>query len=98
MPHHSHTGDQITVVLEGSFSDEDRIYRKGDFILRDSRDRHKPIVSPKCECICLMVLAGPIGAAHAAYAGIDSSGARRVSEEPWSRRALFLVRLRPMAY
>lgn len=60
MPHHSHTGDEITVVLEGSFSDEDGIYRKGDFILRDSRDKHKPIVTKDAECICLMVLDGPI--------------------------------------
>lgn len=60
MPHHSHTGDEITVVLEGSFSDEDGIYRKGDFILRDSRDKHKPTVTKDAECICLMVLDGPI--------------------------------------
>jgi len=34
MPHHTHSGQELTVVLEGSFSDEDGVYRKGDFISR----------------------------------------------------------------
>ena len=60
MPHHAHTGDELTLVLEGSFSDVDGIYRKGDFILRNSGDRHKPVVTKDAECICLMVLDAPI--------------------------------------
>jgi len=60
MPHHRHTGDELTVVLEGSFSDEGGIYRKGDFISRDSRHKHKPVVTKDAECICLMVLDAPI--------------------------------------
>jgi len=60
MPHHRHTGDELTVVLEGSFSDESGIFRKGDFISRDSRHKHKPMVTKDAECICLMVLDAPI--------------------------------------
>ncbi len=60
MPHHRHTGDELTVVLEGSFSDEEGIYKKGDFICRDSSHKHKPVVTKDAECICLMVLDAPI--------------------------------------
>ncbi len=60
MPHHTHTGREITVVLEGSFSDEDGIYRKGDFVVRNSRDKHKPTVTRDAECLCLIALDGPI--------------------------------------
>lgn len=60
MPHHSHTGDELTVVLQGSFSDESGIYRRGDFVYRDVKDRHKPVVTNDAECICLMVLDAPI--------------------------------------
>lgn len=60
MPHHSHTGDEITVVLKGSFSDEDGVYRRGDFIYRDAKHKHTPVVTRDAECICLMVLDAPI--------------------------------------
>ncbi|SMF46995.1 anti-ECFsigma factor, ChrR [Alteromonadaceae bacterium Bs31] len=60
MPHHRHTADELTVVLEGSFSDEGGIYKKGDFICRDSKHKHKPVVTKDAECICLMVLDAPI--------------------------------------
>jgi len=60
MPTHTHTGDEITLVLEGAFSDETGIYRQGDFISRDASHKHKPIVTKDAECICLTVLDAPI--------------------------------------
>jgi len=60
MSHHSHTGDEITVVLQGSFSDEEGFYRQGDFVFRDSAHKHKPIATNDQDCICLIVLDGPI--------------------------------------
>lgn len=60
MLHHRHTGEEFTVVLEGSFSDETGVFRKGDFVQRDKRHRHKPVVTKDAECICLMVLDAPI--------------------------------------
>lgn len=60
MPHHRHTGEELTVVLEGAFSDESGLYRKGDFVSRDNRHKHKPMVTKDAECICLMVLDAPI--------------------------------------
>ena len=60
MAHHSHTGDEVTVILEGSFSDEDGCYKAGDFIFRDSGHKHKPVATNDQDCICLIVLDGPI--------------------------------------
>jgi len=60
MPNHSHTGDEITLVLEGSFSDEGGQYKKGDFLFQPSDEKHTPIVSKDAECICLTVLDAPI--------------------------------------
>ena len=60
LPHHRHTGGEITVVLEGSFSDESGIFSKGDFVYRDASHKHKPVVTKDAECICLMVLDAPI--------------------------------------
>jgi len=60
MPHHNHTGDELTVVLEGRFSDESGLYSKGDFVLRGANDNHRPTVTRDGECICLMVLDAPI--------------------------------------
>lgn len=58
--HHSHMGDEITIILEGSFSDEQGIYRKGDFMMHGSDHKHKPIATKDAECICLIVQDAPI--------------------------------------
>jgi len=57
---HTHLGDEYTVILEGSFSDEDGVYREGDFLLRDQHDKHTPVATRDRECICLAVTEGPI--------------------------------------
>jgi len=57
---HTHSGDEYTVILEGSFSDEHGLYRKGDFVVKHPRDRHTPVATLDRECICLAVTEGPI--------------------------------------
>ena len=57
---HDHHGQEITVVLCGSFSDQDGVYRAGDFIVRDTGDTHRPIVNDDEECICLSVSDAPV--------------------------------------
>ncbi|MFT6387582.1 MAG: putative transcriptional regulator, partial [Cellvibrionaceae bacterium] len=42
-PKHDHRGVEITVVLEGSFSDTRGIYQKGDFLIKEPGDIHQPI-------------------------------------------------------
>lgn len=57
---HTHLGDEYTVILEGSFSDESGVYRRGDFVVKDSSDRHTPVATKDQVCICLAVTEGPI--------------------------------------
>ena len=60
VPHHRHAGDEITVVLQGSFSDQDDKYGVGDFIVRTSGERHRPVASQDEDCLCLTTLDRPI--------------------------------------
>ncbi|MGB0449039.1 MAG: ChrR family anti-sigma-E factor [Porticoccaceae bacterium] len=59
-PKHDHKGLEYTVVLKGSFSDENAVYREGDFILRQPGDVHQPMGAQNGECICLSALSAPI--------------------------------------
>jgi len=59
-PKHGHEGLEYTVVLKGSFSDENAVYREGDFLLRQPGDVHQPMGSQNGECICLSALSAPI--------------------------------------
>ena len=58
--HHTHTGDEVTMLLKGAFSDESGLYQKGDFVLRDSQHTHRPVATKDGECICLTVVDAPI--------------------------------------
>jgi len=57
---HTHMGDEYTVILEGSFSDEDGLYHKGDFLMRDASHQHTPVATRDKYCICLAVTEAPI--------------------------------------
>ena len=57
---HTHLGDEYTVILEGSFSDEDGVYHQGDFMVKGENDQHTPVATQDRECICLAVTEGPI--------------------------------------
>lgn len=59
-PEHDHRGREITVVLKGSFSDEDGVYQPGDFIVREPGDKHRPFAARNEECVRLSVLEAPI--------------------------------------
>lgn len=59
-PEHDHRGREITVVLQGSFSDDDGVYQEGDFIVREPGDVHTPMATQNDQCICLSVCEAPI--------------------------------------
>lgn len=67
VPKHTHEGEEITLVLEGSFSDENGLYQPGDFLYVDNQVNHRPTASKNGDCLCLTVqlaplkLTGPIG-------------------------------------
>lgn len=60
VPRHQHRGDEITVVLQGSFSDNEDKYGVGDFIVRTPGEIHKPVASQDEDCLCLSTLDAPI--------------------------------------
>ncbi len=57
---HDHKGCEITVVLCGSFSDQNALYHPGDFLVKHPGEDHRPTASEDMECICLSVLDAPI--------------------------------------
>jgi len=60
VPKHHHKGDEITVVLKGSFSDQEDRYVVGDYIVRTNGEAHTPVASQDEDCLCLSTLDSPI--------------------------------------
>ena len=60
VPKHDHDGMEITVVLQGSFSDEDGLYQAGDFLIKQPGQVHQPVSACNEDCLCLSVLQGPV--------------------------------------
>ena len=60
IPKHTHRGTELTLVLEGSFSDEEGLYQQGDFLERNAEDVHTPTAAQTADCICIGVLDAPI--------------------------------------
>jgi putative transcriptional regulator len=60
VPPHSHAGVEITLVLEGAYSDALGVHRKGDIaIVADERLVHSPTAGPE-GCVCLVLTEGPL--------------------------------------
>ena len=57
---HDHCGQEVTVVLRGSFSDQQGRYLPGDFLVMQAGQAHRPTASGDMECICLSVVDAPI--------------------------------------
>lgn len=60
LPEHSHSGEEVTLVLKGSFHDEAGRYGTGDLIHEDEETDHTPVVDVEGECICLAAIEGPM--------------------------------------
>jgi len=60
MPMHTHTGDEMTLVLDGGFSDESGSYHRGDVAIADGTVEHRPVADPGVDCVCLTVSAAPV--------------------------------------
>jgi len=54
IPEHTHTGFEITLLLDGEFCDEDGHYVPGDFIWQDGRHQHTPITKDGCLCFTVV--------------------------------------------
>lgn len=60
IPAHDHRGQEMTLVLQGGFSDHAGSYHAGDFIFRQPGDRHAPRAFEGEDCICLAVVDQPL--------------------------------------
>lgn len=60
IPEHHHGGTEMTLVLEGGFTDAQGTYHPGDFVYRESADIHAPVAIDGEDCICLAVLDAPL--------------------------------------
>jgi putative transcriptional regulator len=58
VPVHKHQGSEVTLVLDGSFSDESGHYKQSDFVVRTASDMHKP--ASEEGCLCFAVLDSPL--------------------------------------
>jgi putative transcriptional regulator len=60
MPAHTHEGSEITLVLDGAFSDSRGRYGRGDIALADEDVDHSPIAENDRPCICLAITDAPL--------------------------------------
>ncbi len=60
VPDHSHNGLELTLVLQGSFSDETGRYSTGDVEIGDEDLEHTPIADAGDACICLAATDAPL--------------------------------------
>lgn len=67
VPHHTHEGTEITLVLQGAFSDGTGHFKKGQISIADGTVDHRPVADKDQDCICFAVtdaplrLTGPLG-------------------------------------
>jgi putative transcriptional regulator len=59
MPEHGHGGEEITVILRGSYSDHTGRYMAGDVADLDEDMEHQPKVDSDVDCICLVATEAP---------------------------------------
>jgi len=60
MPVHTHRGSELTLVLEGGFSDEHGHYLRGDVAVADEEVTHRPRADDDGDCLCLTVTQAPV--------------------------------------
>ena len=60
VPEHSHGGLELTLVLQGSFSDSEGRFGPGDVETAGDEVDHQPIAGPECPCICLAATDAPL--------------------------------------
>lgn len=58
MPTHGHSGEELTLVLQGAFEDEHGRCGAGDLAEEDDDTHHTPVVTGGETCICLASIEG----------------------------------------
>lgn len=60
VPHHGHHGEEMTLVLEGGFTDAGEHFVRGDVEQADPAINHQPVVDPDGPCLALVVTDAPL--------------------------------------
>lgn len=60
VPDHGHNGVELTMVLQGAFSDEVDRFARGDVEIADEDLEHTPVADIGEDCICLAVTDAPL--------------------------------------
>ena len=60
LPHHTHTGVELTLTLKGAYQHEGGRFGAGDLEEADGSVDHQPIVADGEECICLVAMNGDL--------------------------------------
>lgn len=61
---HSHHGNELTLVLQGSYQSLGAWYRRGDLEMADGNTEHRPVAGTDDTCICLAVTDAPLRFGH----------------------------------
>jgi putative transcriptional regulator len=59
MPEHGHGGEELTLILRGSYKDHTGRYMVGDVADLDEDTEHQPVVDSDEDCICLVATEAP---------------------------------------
>ena len=60
VPDHGHRGTELTLVLQGAFSDDKARFGPGDLEIADESDEHTPVAEAGVDCICLAATDAPL--------------------------------------
>ena len=76
LPRHAHRGTELTLALEGAFSDDTGRHGPGDLVEVEGAASHRPVAEGAEDCVCLVAtegrlrFKGPLGALFGAIARI----------------------------
>ncbi len=60
VPEHGHGGLELTLVLQGTFSDSEGSFHRGDVETAHDEIDHQPVAGPQEPCICLAATDAPL--------------------------------------
>ena len=60
LPPHTHSVQELTQILYGTFDDGRAVFGPGDFDATDESIHHQPVVQAASECICLAAVDGRV--------------------------------------
>lgn len=60
VPMHGHTGNEMTMVLTGGYTDDTGNFKRGDVEAADDGLVHQPVADAGEECLCLVVTEGEL--------------------------------------